>query len=340
MLEPGVVRTLATAPYYSPAKGRWGHWWQRGACLLLLVEQIVLTEPLGIAMLSERQREPPRGTPNAVREALGTLLALRELVESGVAYWVPGTVQYGTYTLEIKHSLNARDYARLERKPRSGNQELWNALDEAEFCRQIGNVMPTVRGQLTRHELQQVQRVLMPPTGTGSSVADLLSLDVPPLAMTLTDLAGLRNTTESFADFRAGLTSSLRRIPAEIREDERWQEEASLLLSEALHPSILAVKKDLAKASLSTAVRVAGESVVFSVAGMGAGAIAGGMATPAAVISAAVAAAARAAREALGSRKKRASQKEHLKVLQSLTREMSSGAATGASLPESEAPPN
>lgn len=319
-LTPGLVRPFISKPYYSPARGRWGPWWHRGAYLLLLTEQVAITEPLVTALLTERQREPPRGTPNAVRDALEVLLVFRHLAETGVIYWVNEVADRGLFRLAQSMSpVSNQIVHKLQDKRRPVRQEVWDALAEAEACRRKGRMMPVVQGYLTRQELQMVQRVLAPEGLAGGTFLDLCNLDVPALALPLADLVGLRTTADSFAAFRKDLGLAMGRLPDEILNDPIWRNNASALTMEALQPSRIAIERELHKSSALTAARVAGESVAFSIAGLAAGTAVGGIATPAALVSTVTAAVARAARETFASRKYQQERKSQLKIIKSFT---------------------
>lgn len=313
-LAPGAVRPFVSAPTYAPVRtdpqssNDWQQWWHRGTCMLLLCDQVAVTEPLLRALLWDQSSEPPRGDYGAVRWALATLRSLRKLADDEVITWVNAT----------NRSSILEDSPKYIRATLNGwspsSNELVQALAEIEVCRQVGRINPVIRSDFKGRELKQLQWFLGH-DGHEATFADLCSLDIPMMELTLTQLVGLRTTSESFYSLRNDLQKALEKLPEQIRYDRAWQESATDFMSEALGPSYERVKRDLRQSSVLSAALIAGKSTIFTIAGMGVGAAVGGIPTWASAASAGTAATLNAAAGFAAAHKKRSTQKEYLKVL-------------------------
>ena len=319
LLKPGTVRPFVSTPYYSPnpklatASDEWETWSHQGTCMLLLCDQVAITEPLIGALAHDLSTDPPRGQFGTVRRALRVLHRLRELVDRKIVYWVHATAFPGVL-------LESKEYLELEetRFWHLDRSELLEALMEVQACRMNGRMNPVIQGRFKGRDLRQLQRFLGQ-DGHAATFTDLCSLDIPAMTLTAAQLIGLRTTAESFASLRKDLSEALARLPARIRDDPAWQESASDFMADALRPSYETVQHELHRSSTLRAARIAGQSIVFSVAGMEVGTAVGGAATWATSASSATVAALSAAGDFVATRRKRAAQKEHLRVLREFT---------------------
>jgi hypothetical protein len=313
-LTPGAVRPFVSAPTYAPVRAHpetsneWQEWWHQGACMLLLCDQVAITEPLLGALLWDQSSEPPRGEYGAVRWALTTLRNLRKLADNGVITWVNATN-------DMKILLNSAKYvtANLNGWYPSSN-ELTQALAEVEICRQVGRMNPVIRSNFTGHELKQFQWFLGHDEHE-MTFTDLCSLDIPMMELTPAQLVGLRTTSESFYSLRNDLRSAMEKLPQQIRYDTAWRKSATDFMAEALQPSYELVQRDLRQSSILSGTLIAGKSTIFSLVAMEAGAAVGGIPTWASAVSAGTAAALSATADFAAAHSKRATQREYLRVL-------------------------
>lgn len=208
--------------------------------------------------------------------------------------------------------------AALGRRPwAERNRPVVEVVAQLASCeRDVRGGHPLLLGALSRRQQRAVQAYTA--SAEPMRFASLLSAEVPSLVIRPEDLARVRLTEDSLANFRARLTAALRALPIAVTGDVGWQDEAAALTADVLGPVVADLRRELRGSNALASFRSAGESVAFSVAGLALGTAVGGQMKGAVVVTAAGASAAKAVRDLAVGRRDRRQRRQVLTTLYGL----------------------